>query len=293
MDADQEIEAIILAGGKKQLFVPKQRQGFRLRLWQLCLMIANRLFKLFKSELRVHSTPDLVLGHEIFVRDKTTVEHIIDACRQVKRINRIIVAAKAHTLRFPGADVVVGPGEYIGDSLYETSRYLLLPDRLALVICGDLPFITPDNLTRFINQCQEDGTAGAYISFVRKQDSEIAFPKLEHTYVKLWDAKMGCHQQYCAGGVFMVHPMEIVKIICRWNSFYRHRKSVLRLISKVGLVDLFSYMWGTYTIDRLQKRLNHIFDVDFKGILVSDPALAFNIDDYESYVLAQECNLDL
>jgi hypothetical protein len=290
-------EVIILAGGSKNLAKPRkpktERRGFfHWLVWLLMKLVLFLTKPLWKPELENAAKIDLQLlppetmNWEIRVGGQLVVERIAEACRQSKYIGkegRIILVADP-TKEFVGMDAVVPAGRTIGESLRNGSNELQT-DGHAVVICGDAPRITGPALDQFIEQCQLSN-ANLYIGYVPKELSLQQYPDLPHTWAKFWNGKS--YDYYCSASLVVVDPMDIDDIASQVDTAYELRKDDLGLARWIGLIDLVIYRVGRYTIKLLQRRISQIFRLRCMGIRVKDASLAFNIDDKETFELAQK-----
>ena len=161
------IDAIILAGGK----------------------IDEELAQFTK----VHNKAYITIG------GKMMVEYMIEAIREVQKIDRIALVTNKDKLPSSLADkcdIVIDEGETITGSLRKGIEGLSPKPFRAIVFPCDLPLITSESIEDFVEKSMEPPVDLTY-GYLSRSNSEAKYPTLRHTYAKLKEGT------FCGNGAFL------------------------------------------------------------------------------------------
>ncbi|MCK4973443.1 MAG: NTP transferase domain-containing protein, partial [Candidatus Heimdallarchaeota archaeon] len=176
--------------------------------------------------------------------DKMFIEHQITAIKEIKGIRDIYISGMSadqwktdHTVIFDDYEGdIIDKLRYFRNTIFSDKEE---PDYV-LIISGDTPLITTENLERFIEKCKttSDGelTALYYMCLIDEKDMVSKFPDSERTYVHLKDVS------WCSGDTILAKPSIIDSHGEILEQVVRSRKAVFKallIFSPITVIKLF------------------------------------------------------
>ena len=245
-------------------------------MYDVIILAAGKLEKDLKEIEHVETKAYLSL------KNKIMIEYVINALREVPQVTRIIAAVPSNNIP-NGFDYMVDAiclgGKGMMDSL--KSAIALCKTEYVLVLPCDVPLISPESITDFLNSCSSR-QAAFYYSFVSKSDSEKTYPNLKHTYVKLKDGV------FCGGSLVLMKRSEFEKGETLFRKLSESRKNIFGLASKLGLPIILKFLTNNLTVAELEKRASSMLSSQFAGIQSNYAETAFNVDNAETFKRAQQ-----
>ncbi|NLZ37979.1 MAG: NTP transferase domain-containing protein [Firmicutes bacterium] len=220
----------------------------------------------------------------LLINDRTMLEFVITALRQVSEVNRIAVVGPQAELtalaeKFTGL-TVVPEGKNIVENVQRGAAALQAKQHF-LVASADIPFLTAAAVEDFLASCRPY-TADLYYPIVRRIDNEGRFPGVKRTYAKLRDG------EFTGGNIFLVSPNCLERVLPRLEQFFALRKSPLRLAATLGWGFVFKFLTQRLTIAELEKRFSVLFAVDGKAVISGFPEIATDVDKPSDLLLARQ-----
>jgi molybdopterin-guanine dinucleotide biosynthesis protein A len=169
----------------------------------------------------------------------------------------------------------VEAGERLIDSFCSGVQSAQDPSSPVLICCGDLPFLTPEAVTDFVERCSRRPEASIWYCFLRKESSERSFPGVRHTWARLREGT------FCGTGLMMLRPNVVTPVRTAMDSLTRARKNMLRLAGCLGWGTVLAYLCGQLTVAMAEKAGSRIFGVPCAGIESTFGEVGFNVDDDE------------
>lgn len=213
------------------------------------------------------------------LQGKPLAEYPLHAIRSISKFKRIVTILPEGGSPFPGTISAPGGNTIIQSMSAAMSVILPETNRVLFVTC-DLPFLTKESLIDFMGQCQ-NADAGLYYSFVSQSDSEMKFPNAPHTYATLGGNK------FCGGGLIGIAPKNFSALVLLADKATRNRKNVLAIVNLLGFSIAIKFLLKKLSISDIEKRAAQLLGFPVKGIQSHFPEIALNIDDLESFTLAQ------
>jgi molybdopterin-guanine dinucleotide biosynthesis protein A len=218
---------------------------------------------------------------------RTVLERTVAALRVTGRVLRIVVIGPAEVAAHPAAraaDVVLPAGASSPTNILRGLEWLRearggsLPERV-LALTTDLPFVTPQAITSFLDACPPD--AAICLPLIRRQDFEARFPGLSIEYVRLPDGEltMGC--------AFLVRPATIIDNRAILERAFAARKSQIAMVRLLGPMFILRFVTRRLTIAHIRRRCFELLGYDGVPIPGAAPELAFDIDRPEEYRYAR------
>ena len=218
-------------------------------------------------------------GHTILAR-------AIEALRSTPAIRHIVVAGPDEVAEAAAeADGTVPDGGSGPENIFRALERLgelgggRLPDR-ALIMTTDLPFVTPDHLTGFIDTCPDD--AGLCVPAIERREFERRFPDFTQTYVRLHDG------EWMIGCTVLADPAALLANRQRIRRVFAARKSDIALGAVLGPLFVLRFLLGRLTIPQIQRRCSHLLGCSAKPAYGCAPELGFDIDKECEFAYAAE-----
>ncbi len=174
-------------------------------------------------------------------------------------------------------DLVVPAGERLIDSFKVGLEAVENPSAPALVAAGDLPLLTSEAVTDFIDCCRQRSEVSVWYGFLRKENSEAGFPGVRRTYARLAEGTL------CGAGLFMSRPQALASLYQALTDLTYARKKPWQLASLLGWGMVARLLTGRLTIPQAEKGMETLLrGTPCAGIESRYPETAFNVDDPES-----------
>jgi molybdopterin-guanine dinucleotide biosynthesis protein A len=215
---------------------------------------------------------------------ETILERTIRALKETGRTDRIIVIGPKEVADSPGgqlADAILEPQDSAPKNILNGLKYLLQqpnPPSKVVVITSDLPFLTPDILTRFIDSCPND--RDICVPLVTKSSYVERFPGATATFIPLKD------DTWTAGCAYLMDAVALQKSIPQFERVFANRKSKLGMAKLLGFKFLFKVITKTLTVPEVEAKIVDMLGCSGKAIFNSPPELSYDIDDEEDYNFA-------
>jgi len=244
-----KLKALILAGGKSK----------------------HALYKITKQEFKA-----LMTINEI--NSRSLIYNIVESMKQAGAISKIYISAPEKMQdEIKGSiltDVIFTPS---GNSLMTSLKQgisRLVNEPYILISTSDLPMITHQNITNFINNCFDSPGFDIYYSIINKNHYTRKFPQndLRRIYAHLVEGS------FTGGNLFLINPKVIIdceEIIEQFIMFRKHPIKMARILGKRILVK---YLKKYLSIRDLEKMVPNYLK-GYKGKAIpADPEIALDID---------------
>jgi len=197
---------------------------------------------------------------------QTVLERTLDILRATGRVDRAVVVGPDEIAKHPAAklaDAVLPEGGSTGPAnIMQGIEWLKGSEsgNRVLMITTDLPFITPQAISTFLDSC----------------------PTSVNEYVRLRDGEwtMGCS--------YLVNPEALVRNRDHIERVFAARKSQIAMVRLLGIMFILRFITRTLAIPHIERRCVQMLGCSGAGIRESPPELAFDIDDIEEYRYAKE-----
>jgi CTP:molybdopterin cytidylyltransferase MocA len=231
----------------------------------------------------------------IAIGGQTVLGRTIDALRSLADIGRIAVIGPQEVLDHPDAakadfkliEGATGPenifkglealtGEPLKHGSLEAGKHVSddRPRRI-LIVTTDLPFLSPEVLTKYIELCPKD--KDFTIPLVGRNAWNALYPGLGATFVKLKDGEWttGCAYIATVEGLRKARP-HIERV-------FENRKSKLGMAKLLGPGFVFKWLTKRLTVADVEKKVRQLLDCSGVAVPNSPPELAYDIDYLDDY----------
>lgn len=220
----------------------------------------------------------------IQINGRTVLESTIDALRASGLVRRIVVIGSDEVLKHPSAklaDILLAEGATGPENIYKGVDALRTgenpPDRI-LIVTTDLPFLTPELVKRFVENCPPE--KDFCVPLVAEGDFAKRFPGTEATFVGLKD------DTYTTGCIYLANVKPLLSAKPHIERVFEQRKSKLGMAKLLGLGFVFKYLTKQMTVDDVEQKIVDLLGCSGAAIRGSAPEFAFDIDYLEDYEYA-------
>lgn len=219
---------------------------------------------------------DIEYRAELPFAGKLMIIHIVDALAGASSVSTIRVVGETLcdciTETIPPADgmlenVIKGVKACASDS----------PDGRVLIATSDIPFLTPEAVDDFVNQCAGID-ADLYYPYVLKEDNDRRFPGVKRTYVKLSDGIV------TGGNIVIMNADFLDKNADLLREVMAARKSISKMARIIGVGTLLRMViaqtiWkGALSLSQLEQAAGRVMNARLKAIRSSYPEIGADID---------------
>lgn len=201
------------------------------------------------------------------------ISYVLSTFRQVEAINRIIVAGPVKDLSFLkerfNIELIPEEGTILQNLLAATS--VLDKHSHVLISSADIPLVSPDAVTDFIQKCYPYDH-DFYYPIVSREKSEALFPGVQRTYVYFKEGT------FTGGNIFLVNSVKIEPTVPKMEKFLKDRKNPVKLISLLGPGTVLKFLRKKATIPYLEERFSSLLDLKSRAVISDYPAISFDVD---------------
>lgn len=213
------------------------------------------------------------------VNERTLLETVLEAIWCTRRVQEVVVVGSPF-LRY----WVDRAGERIISEQLDAHENLIAGLQAvvryprALYLTSDLPFVTAEAISRFIDACPPD--AQLCYAIARREVFDARFPNSPSTYARLKDG------EFVAGCAMMVEPVALLERADWIRQVAQRRKSLWRLALLAGFRVLWKYATRQLTVEDVERRAEQLLGMRCKAV-ECDPELAYDIDTPQEYEYAR------
>ncbi len=150
-----------------------------------------------------------------------------------------------------------------------------------LIVSGDLPLLTPEAISDFLERCSYFSADG-YYSVLSRSTMESSFPQTIRTYARL---KEGC---LTGGNVILLRP-EVLKD--NWElgkKILAARKKPLQLAQILGLKVVLKFLLRSLTVKEAEERLSRLTGYNLKAVFTPYAEMGLDVDKKEDLDLVKK-----
>lgn len=201
------------------------------------------------------------------------VQYVINALRESSYIDKISIVGPVDELsRFLKESVDY---YFEGEStLFDNVSIGIKPfemDMGVLIVTSDIPLISGDIVTDFLDECQGNGADLCYPIIDQKLNKE-QFPGVERTYVRLKEGK------YTGGNILYINPAAFDHCENFARKLIEYRKKPWKTCKLLGMKFLIGLVVGMLTIPKLEERFSNILDIKASAIVTTHPEICNDVD---------------
>jgi len=210
----------------------------------------------------------------IEIAGKPMVTFVTQALRDSGRINRIFVVGPSEVMAncaFPDDTVLLNGGNTILDTI-QIGIEALGHEQPVVVATADIPLLTPDAVTDFLNQCAKAQEADLYYPVVPRQVNERYYPGNKRTYVKLREGV------FTGGNIFLVNPAIVPGCLTNAEKIIEQRKHPLELCRIIGWLFVLKFLLRRLSVAEVEKQFSALLGIRGAVIFSGFPELGIDVD---------------
>lgn len=210
---------------------------------------------------------------------KIILQRLADALTGSGRVNRIVLALPEDVLhlnadKFLTADFTVCPA---GDSLPDTAMTAVAAlgakrNEKILFICDDIPMLTTEAVTDFLQQCESLPDGEIFYPVVSKEVCLNTYPTASRTFAPLSDGR------YTGGNMVLVTAKAVADARKKAREIYARRKDPWKLCAWLGWKIALKAIFGKLTAQEVAKCCTEIFNLQCHAVISTYPEIAMDID---------------
>lgn len=208
------------------------------------------------------------------------IEHVVRALLDATRVSRIVLVAPAHFPSVFGVDLQLESGEGIVESLQRGMSHCQ-GSVFALVVTGDVPFLTGDAIDDYISRCSELELDCGY-STVSQESCEAQFPGMRRTYLKTPNG------QFSGGNVVYQRVDAFADQAAFLREAYRRRKNPLFLARMIGFSGILRFLTGQLTLSDVGAAASRLTGVRCRMVVTPYACIGTDVDRPEDLAMARE-----
>jgi hypothetical protein len=213
---------------------------------------------------------------------QTLLSIALSALRSTPQVRRIVVIGNeevACKARRCGADVVVPPAHSAPENIALGIQWLREqpdgPTEKLFLLTTDLPFLSAEVLTTFLNECPAD--ADLVVPVLRREVFNARFPNSPAIFVRLKDG------YWTTGCVFRVSTSVYLHLLPLLESLFRSRKSQWKTALRVGPVVGWRFFTHQLTVPEIVQRAERVLQCRAFAHTKAPPEVAYDIDNLPDY----------
>lgn len=219
----------------------------------------------------------------------TLLERTLSSLGATGRVGRIVVIGPEEVISHQAArsaDVALSEGHSGAANIFRGLEWLYVtnegryPERV-LILTTDLPFLTAEAITRFLNACPPE--LGLCVPILRREEFEARFSYGSARYVHLRDG------EWMIGCAVLVDPAALVRNRSAIERAFATRRSRLGMARLLGPSFVLRFLTRRLTVAHIEHRCQGILGCTGRGIRACAPELGLDIDYPEDYRYAIRC----
>jgi CTP:molybdopterin cytidylyltransferase MocA len=195
---------------------------------------------------------------------------VLRALRAAAGVNRIILVAPAGFPPQPDADLLVESDRGLAGNLREGLQ-ACAGSEYALIVTGDIPFITAEAIDDYILRCRALNVDCAYAA-VSRDSCQQQFPTLKRTCVHLPDGVLS------GGNVVFQRVAAFEPMAALLEEAHRRRKNPLFLAGMVGPMNVVRLLCGRLPLAGIEKAASARLKVEARIVVTPFASLGTDLD---------------
>ena len=220
-------------------------------------------------------TATLTIGGETLLERVTKA---LDQAEQVQQIMAVVPGELVGSEAAAGLDAAIERGVDIHANLRLMAEWLEGRER-ALVVGVDLPLLTADVVSDFLNRIPDD--ADLAYPIVRREDVERAFPDADWTYVRTADGEL------TGGTLGFLRPALLERMMPLLDRAFDVRKNMAGLAAMLGFRFVLKLVTGRARIEEVERRAREITGGRCVALMTDRPEIALDVDEWEHLEMAR------
>lgn len=208
------------------------------------------------------------------IKGRPLITYILDTLAATPAVSTVIVVGPAEeleTLRQEGYNfLIANEGGSILNNVANAIEHAE-PNRLCLVITGDIPLLSRAALEEFLNLCAPyDGDL--YYPVLSEETCLKSYPDTKRTYVALKEGPV------TGGNIGLINPAWFMKKKDSLELFISYRKKPLKLLRILPLSLALKYFLKKLSLADLEKQLSRLLEMKAHAIPCQCAEIGLDVD---------------
>ncbi len=208
------------------------------------------------------------------IKGKPLIAYVLDALAASPAVDNLIVTGpvkELETLRREGYNYqIVKEADTILNNVTAAIK-LADPERLCLVVTGDLPLLSTAALNEFLELCAPyDGDL--YYPILSEENCLRSYPDTKRTYVRLKEGPV------TGGNIGLVNPAWFLKKRSSLELFISYRKKPLKLLRILPLSLALKYFLKQLSLADLERQLSRLLEMKAYAVPCQCAEIGLDVD---------------
>lgn len=207
------------------------------------------------------------------IHGKPMLAYVLEALKKTADVGKIVVVGPVNELT-PLIErygiMAVPEAQNIPENL-QNGVAILQPRSHFLIATADIPFLSAEAVSSFLDQCKPY-TGDFYYPIVSREDNELRFPGVKRTYVTLRDGT------FTGGNLFLLNPRCLDTALPRLEQIFALRKSPVKLAGLLGGKFILRLLTKQLTLPELEARFSALFALEGKAVVTRFPEIGTDVD---------------
>lgn len=216
------------------------------------------------------------------VAGKPMVEWVVNALRASDCVEEIAVVVPTAEDLGAWADLVdklvVSDGSFMENGMAGIGAFR--NDRPTIVVTGDIPALTPEAITDFVDRSIESGADFTY-PLIPKEAMLEQFPGSERTFVKLVTGRV------TGGNMMLVNPFLVEQNALIGQALFDTRKSAIQMARVIGFRFVVKLALGRLDATEVENKLGELLGGSGAAITTTEASIAADVDKPVDVVVAE------
>lgn len=140
-----------------------------------------------------------------------------------------------------------------------------------IITTSDIPMVKGEAIRDFVEKCQQYSIDIGYPIIDKKLNDE-KYPEVKRTYVKMKEGT------YTGGNIIYFNPKIVENCTRKAEQLIEYRKKPLKMGRVLGFTFLIRLALGNLPIQRVEDKIQRMFDVRGRAILTDYPEIGNDVD---------------
>lgn len=215
------------------------------------------------------------------INGKHMIEYIIEALKNVKKIDKIIVLGQKKELDRISHLVymVIDSDDSMMEKIIKGSEYFDKNNDLLICSC-DIPLITSESISDFLNHSIELN-ADVTCPIVAEKVFYNTFSNKHQTFIRFKEGS------FKTGNIFYVKPKVLLDGMKIANKLFSLRKNPLRMTGVLGINFIFKLIFRKLSIKDVEDKLLSLSHYSTKAIVSKYPEIGYDVDKYSDLTVTE------
>lgn len=222
------------------------------------------------------------------IKGKRLLDYIAEALKASGRIDGIMLAVSSEGAEqlegsLPeGVELCLSDTDLPSTCLRAAEALGALENPRVLFICDDIPMVTGEAISRFLEACDKFPNGDLYYPIIPKAVCEQTYPEAKRTYGTL---KNGT---FTGGNMMVVNSLVIPRGQVKAKEIFARRKQPWKLCSWLGWGFIFKLLFKQLDIPACEQRVTELMEMESHCIIAQDASIGMDVDKPDDLLQAEK-----